>query len=96
MTLMTIENLIKNGYYVVNFDSKASKDPVVRRAKKPLAWDRRHVTEEDDYCYYKIWINLRKGEETISFAEDYRDQKEFANELKELWRILIDEAETAK
>ena len=101
MNLITVESLMKNGYSVTKFDGKAYKDPVEKPTKKrnernavPVVRGRRAENEPEEYIYYRIWIVLQKGDERITFEEEYFDQLVFARDLREIGLILAKECGT--
>lgn len=94
MNLITVESLMKSGYSVTRFDGKAYKDPVEKPTKKrtiPVARGRRTEIEPDEYIYYRIWLDLQKGDEKITFEQEYFDQLVFARDLREIGLILSKE-----
>lgn len=99
MNLITVESLVKSGYSVTNFDGKACKDPVEKPTKKrtttPVTRARRAEIEPEEYIYYRIWLDLQKGDEKITFEQEYFDQLVFARDLREIGLILSEECDVA-
>ena len=95
MNLITVESLMKNGYSVTRFDGKAYKDPVEKPTKKrsasPYARGRRVEIEPEEYICYRIWIDLQKGDEKVTFEQEYFDQLVFSRDLREIGLILAKE-----
>ena len=99
MNLITVESLMKSGYSVTKFDGKGYKDPVEKPTKKrtttPATRARRAEIELEEYIYYRIWLDLQKGDERITFEQEYFDQLVFARDLREIGLILSKECGAA-